>query len=72
MTDMKDFLTRTTPAARPNDTWNQPHRCFWDSDGLKFQFRDEGQGLPFVFQHGLGGDRQSAVRTLSARDWAFD
>jgi pimeloyl-ACP methyl ester carboxylesterase len=29
---------------------------YWDSDGLKFQFRDEGHGLPFVFQHGLGGD----------------
>src|SRR5262249_56655796 len=25
-------------------------------DGLRFSYRDEGQGLPFVFQHGLGGD----------------
>jgi len=25
-------------------------------DGLNFQYRDEGHGLPFVFQHGLGGD----------------
>src|ERR1017187_383205 len=25
-------------------------------DGLSFHFRDEGHGLPFVFQHGLGGD----------------
>jgi pimeloyl-ACP methyl ester carboxylesterase len=25
-------------------------------DGLSFQFRDEGRGLLFVFQHGLGGD----------------
>jgi pimeloyl-ACP methyl ester carboxylesterase len=25
-------------------------------DGLSFHFRDEGDGLPFVFQHGLGGD----------------
>jgi pimeloyl-ACP methyl ester carboxylesterase len=25
-------------------------------DGLKFHYRDEGEGLPFVFQHGLGGD----------------
>ena len=25
-------------------------------DGLRFHFRDEGHGLPFVFQHGLGGD----------------
>jgi pimeloyl-ACP methyl ester carboxylesterase len=25
-------------------------------DGLTFHYRDEGHGLPFVFQHGLGGD----------------
>ncbi|HEY0603597.1 MAG TPA: alpha/beta hydrolase [Herpetosiphonaceae bacterium] len=25
-------------------------------DGLVFHYRDEGAGLPFVFQHGLGGD----------------
>ena len=25
-------------------------------DGLEFYYRDEGDGLPFVFQHGLGGD----------------
>jgi pimeloyl-ACP methyl ester carboxylesterase len=25
-------------------------------DGLQFNYRDEGDGLPFVFQHGLGGD----------------
>ncbi len=25
-------------------------------DGLSFPYREEGQGLPFVFQHGLGGD----------------
>ncbi len=25
-------------------------------DGLNFRLRDEGYGLPFVFQHGLGGD----------------
>ncbi len=25
-------------------------------DGLNFQYRAEGHGLPFVFQHGLGGD----------------
>ena len=28
----------------------------FDHDGIRFQYRDEGQGLPFVFQHGLGGD----------------
>ncbi len=25
-------------------------------DGLKFHYRETGSGLPFVFQHGLGGD----------------
>jgi pimeloyl-ACP methyl ester carboxylesterase len=28
----------------------------FDRVGLKFQVRDEGHGLPLVFQHGLGGD----------------
>src|SRR3954469_5820695 len=28
----------------------------FDHDGLAFHYRDEGRGLPFVFQHGLGGD----------------
>jgi pimeloyl-ACP methyl ester carboxylesterase len=25
-------------------------------DGMNFQFFEEGDGLPFIFQHGLGGD----------------
>jgi len=25
-------------------------------DGLKFHYRETGSGIPFVFQHGLGGD----------------
>ena len=25
-------------------------------DGLRFYYFDDGQGLPFIFQHGLGGD----------------
>ncbi len=25
-------------------------------DGLSFHYRQEGDGLPFIFQHGLGGD----------------
>jgi pimeloyl-ACP methyl ester carboxylesterase len=29
---------------------------FFDHDGLKFHYRDEGSGIPFVFQHGLGAD----------------
>ena len=28
----------------------------FNHDGLSFHFREEGHGLPFVFQHGLGGD----------------
>jgi pimeloyl-ACP methyl ester carboxylesterase len=28
----------------------------FEHEGLRFHLRDEGQGLPFVFQHGLGGD----------------
>jgi pimeloyl-ACP methyl ester carboxylesterase len=30
-----------------------PH---FQHDGITFHYRDSGQGLPFVFQHGLGGD----------------
>jgi len=29
---------------------------FLERDGLRFHYLDRGQGLPFVFQHGLGGD----------------
>lgn len=29
---------------------------YWPHDGLQFRFREAGGGLPFVFQHGLGGD----------------
>jgi pimeloyl-ACP methyl ester carboxylesterase len=28
----------------------------FEHDGLAFHYRDEGGGLPFVFQHGLGSD----------------
>ncbi len=28
----------------------------FDHEGLRFHFREEGDGVPFVFQHGLGGD----------------
>ena len=27
----------------------------FDHDGLRFHYRDAGQGLRFIFQHGLGG-----------------
>ena len=33
----------------------------FERDGITFHYRDVGQGVPFVFQHGLGGDvRQPA------------
>ena len=30
-------------------------------DGIGFYYRDEGHGLPFVFQHGLGGDLNQPI-----------
>lgn len=29
---------------------------FFPRDGLNFHYTDSGDGLPFIFQHGLGGD----------------
>jgi pimeloyl-ACP methyl ester carboxylesterase len=29
---------------------------FFRRDDLEFHYRQQGEGLPFVFQHGLGGD----------------
>src|SRR5258706_562257 len=29
---------------------------FFDHDGLHFHYREEGAGLPFIFQHGLGAN----------------
>lgn len=34
-------------------------------DGLAFYYRDQGQGLPFVFQHGLGGDTNQTFGLFS-------
>jgi pimeloyl-ACP methyl ester carboxylesterase len=31
---------------------------FFPRDGLQFHFREAGTGVPFVFQHGLGGDTE--------------
>lgn len=30
--------------------------AFFSHDRLRFHFLDMGAGIPFVFQHGLGGD----------------
>jgi pimeloyl-ACP methyl ester carboxylesterase len=29
---------------------------FFEHDGLNFHYREQGTGIPFIFQHGLGGD----------------
>src|SRR6266513_1484379 len=29
---------------------------FFLHDGIQFQYRSEGAGVPFIFQHGLGAD----------------
>jgi pimeloyl-ACP methyl ester carboxylesterase len=29
---------------------------FFENDNLQFYYRDQGSGIPFFFQHGLGGD----------------
>lgn len=38
---------------------------FFEHDGLTFHYRDQGQGLPFVFQHGLGGDTNQTFGLFS-------
>ena len=40
---------------------------FFDRDGLRFHYRDEGEGLPFFFQHGLGGDVTSRSASFGPR-----
>ena len=37
-------------------------------DGLRFNYRDEGTGIPFVFQHGLGGDLTQPFELCPAVD----
>lgn len=37
----------------------------FEHDGLIFHYRDQGQGLPFVFQHGLGGDTNQTFGLFS-------
>ncbi len=29
---------------------------FFSTDAITFHYLDEGQGIPFVFPHGTGGD----------------
>jgi pimeloyl-ACP methyl ester carboxylesterase len=48
----------------------------FDHDGLRFAFHEEGQGLPFVFQHGLGGELSQPLlvyqRTRGVRLLGYD
>jgi pimeloyl-ACP methyl ester carboxylesterase len=48
----------------------------FDCDDLRFHYRDEGRGLPMVFQHGLGGDLSQPFAVYRApegiRQVAFD
>ena len=30
--------------------------AYFERDGVRFHYREVGQGVPFIFQHGLGGD----------------
>lgn len=37
---------------------------FFQHDGLQFHYRDSGEGLPFIFQHGLGGDTHQTAEVF--------
>jgi pimeloyl-ACP methyl ester carboxylesterase len=42
--------------------------AFFEHDGLRFHYLDEGQGIAFIFQHGLGGDTQQPFDLLKAHE----
>jgi pimeloyl-ACP methyl ester carboxylesterase len=37
---------------------------FFEHDGLRFHYRESGEGVPFVFQHGLGADANQTFELL--------
>ncbi len=39
---------------------------FFERDNIRFNYRDAGDGLAFVFQHGLGGDIPAALAVYEA------
>jgi pimeloyl-ACP methyl ester carboxylesterase len=41
---------------------------FFENDHLQFYYRDEGSGIPFFFQHGLGGDTGQPFGVFSPPD----
>jgi pimeloyl-ACP methyl ester carboxylesterase len=38
---------------------------FFTRDGLQFNYYDHGEGIPFIFQHGLGGALQQPLQYFS-------
>ena len=38
---------------------------FFEHDGIRFNYRESGSGIPFVFQHGLGADVEQTFELLS-------
>jgi pimeloyl-ACP methyl ester carboxylesterase len=38
---------------------------FFEHDGLQFHYHETGRGLPFIFQHGLGGNLQQPLGLFS-------
>jgi pimeloyl-ACP methyl ester carboxylesterase len=39
----------------------------WRHQGIDFWYAEKGEGLPFVFQHGLGGDRRGPLELYAYR-----
>ena len=37
---------------------------FFEHDGIRFHYREGGSGVPFIFQHGLGGDVSQTFELL--------
>ena len=44
---------------------------YCDYDGLRFHYHDSGEGLPVLFQHGLGSDLRPPCGDVPARRWGF-
>lgn len=40
---------------------------YFEREGIRFHYVDEGEGMPFIFQHGLGGDVQQTADVYAAQ-----
>lgn len=40
---------------------------YFEREGIHFHYVDEGEGIPFIFQHGLGGDVQQTADVYAAQ-----